>query len=160
MVGSRSVLEKASYGRRVLAVLIDWLVLLPGLVLLVIGAGVALATGGSEEPAGGAVAMLVGGALVAFGVGIWNQVVRQGKTGQTLGKSAMSISLVTVETGDVPGVGRCLGRVGLGYVLNVIPYMGTLIALADVLWPLWDEKGQRLVDKVVRTRVIAGKPNC
>ena len=32
------------------------------------------------------------------------------------------------------------------------------MCIRDSLWPLWDSKNQRLIDKVFRTRVMVGLP--
>ena len=42
-------------------------------------------------------------------------------------------------------------------VLNLVPYLGTLLGLyglLDVLWPLWEGKKQALHDKIARTNVV------
>ena len=36
--------------------------------------------------------------------------------------------------------------------------IGSAIQLIDLLWPLWDPKKQRLIDKVLKTRVVLGVP--
>lgn len=47
-------------------------------------------------------------------------------------------------------------------VLTTIGFVqgfGTVIQLIDILWPLWDSKNQRLIDKVLKTRVVVGQPS-
>ena len=34
--------------------------------------------------------------------------------------------------------------------------IGNVLQLIDILWPLWDSRNQRLIDKVFRTRVVVG----
>jgi uncharacterized RDD family membrane protein YckC len=125
----------ATWGDRVLARLIDTLVVLPGIILVVIGA----AAGG-----GGGAALAILGYLVVIGLGIWNEIVRQGRTGQTIGKQQMNIKLIREADGQVLGAGFCFVR-GIAHVLDGIPcYIG-------YLWPLWDAKKQTFADKVCGT---------
>ncbi|MEV8378582.1 RDD family protein [Kribbella sp. NPDC056861] len=86
-------------------------------------------------------------ALVAFGVGIWNVVIRQGQTGQTLGKTVVKIKLVEATTGQPVGPGKAFIR-QLTHILDgAACYVG-------YLWPLWDEKKQTFADKINDTLVV------
>ena len=155
---------KASYGQRFVANLLDsLLIFLPafvGVVVLLLLGVVNLETdtfgANNVEIVGvGAVLALVALGAAVVGLNIWNQVLRQGRTGQTLGKKAMGLRLVDVTTLEPVGYGRAFGRAALGWVLGIIPKIGGLLVLVDLLWPLWDKQGQRLIDKAVSSRVIS-----
>jgi uncharacterized RDD family membrane protein YckC len=125
----------ASWGERVAARLIDALVALPGIVFVILGAVV----GG-----GAGVGLLILGYLVILGIAIWNEFVRQGRTGQTVGKQQMHIKLIREADGQVLGAGFCFVR-SLAHIIDGIPcYLG-------YLWPLWDDKKQTFADKVCST---------
>ena len=77
---------------------------------------------------------------------IWN-MLRQGKTGQSIGKSAMGTYLVREADGQYIGGGLSIGR-SLLHILDVIP------CFVGLLWPLWDAKKQTFADKIVGTVVV------
>lgn len=125
----------ASWGERVAARLIDVLVTLPGFVVVILGV-----VAGS----GAGVALVILGYLVILGIGIWNEIIRQGRTGQTVGKTQMRIKLIRESDARVLGPGFCFVR-GIAHVIDGIPcYIG-------YLWPLWDDKKQTFADKVCGT---------
>ena len=139
----------ASWLSRVGANLLDGLVNFAVAIPLVLaGFAIMFATRdlGSPSPLG--IALLVVGYLAVFVFAIWNFVIRQGRKGQTLGKTWLHIKVVREANGDVPGVGLALGR----YLLQGILTAVTLYL--NVLWPLWDAKKQALHDKVCGTVVI------
>ena len=103
-------------------------------------------TGDGPSPLG--IALLILGYAAVFVFAIWNFVIRQGRKGQTLGKTWLHIKVVREANGDVPGVGLALGR----YLLQSI--LTTVTLYLNVLWPLWDAKNQALHDKVCNTVVI------
>ena len=153
--------DYASWLSRVGANLLDGLVnlavavplLVPGLVVLFGSAdptafdpATGAYTGAGPSPLG--IGLIIVGYIAVFVFAIWNFVIRQGRKGQTLGKSWMHIKVVREANGDVPGVGLALGR----YLLQGI--LTTLTLYLNVLWPLWDAKKQALHDKVCSTVVI------
>src|SRR5207244_6512242 len=74
-----------------------------------------------------------------------------GETGQTPGKRLVGTKLVSEATLQPVGVGVALGR----YFITIVGVLTYCIAnLIDALFPLWDPKKQRLVDKVFKTVVI------
>jgi uncharacterized RDD family membrane protein YckC len=91
--------------KRLIAALIDW-----GIVVgLVIAAFVlALVFGAISDALGVIVAIL--GYLAAIGFGIYNLVVTQGNTGQSIGKKMQAIKVVSEETGQPLGVGGAFIR--------------------------------------------------
>ncbi len=71
----------------------------------------------------------------------------EGKTGQTIGKKALSIRTVDARTGQPIGTGRAIGRF-FGYIISgLICYLG-------FLWALWDKDNQAWHDKIVTSRVV------
>jgi uncharacterized RDD family membrane protein YckC len=154
----------AGWGTRVLAMLIDSLVqligLVPyivGLILFVVGApdsGGYDGTVSDYRPAteGNTGLMVAGGALalvgfvLMFGIQIWNRAFRQGRTGQSVGKKAMGIKLVDERTGQPIGAGMSFVR-DLAHTLDGFFYLG-------YLWPLWDDKRQTFADKILTTVVV------
>ena len=78
---------------------------------------------------------------------LWNSIVRQGQTGQTIGKSRQKIKLISDKTGGPVGVGSAFLRYLIGGVLTSICYL-------DVLWPLFDEQKKRITDKILDFSVV------
>lgn len=87
------------------------------------------------------------GYILAIGFGIWNQFVRQGRTGQTIGKRIVGIRLVKEVTGQPLGGWLCFGRQLLHILDSIACYLGWL-------WPLWDSKRQTFADKLVSSVVV------
>ncbi len=77
----------------------------------------------------------------------WNFGIRQGRTGQSLGKQVLSIRVVRND-GLPLGTWLSIGRLLLFSVLT------SCTCYINALWPLWDERKQALHDKVVDTVVI------
>ncbi len=85
--------------------------------------------------------------LAAIGVAIWNQVFKQGQTGQSIGKGVVGIKLISEETGQPLGPLMTFVR-GIVHIVDALPcYVG-------FLWPLWDEKRQTVADKILNTIVV------
>jgi len=130
--------DYASWLQRVGGYLLDALVMLPFYILVGIGAAV----GG-----GGGAALTVVGYLGAVIFGIWNQIFRQGKTGQSLGKEWVGITLLSERDGQPIGPGMTFVR-ALAHIVDALPcYIG-------FLWPLWDKKRQTFADKLCKTVVV------
>jgi len=107
-----------------------------------IGIGNAISNGGSGSSIIGLLFTLIG-----LGVWIYNRIIQQGNTGQSWGKKAVGIKLITADTGQPVGPGKAFLR-ELTHILDGLPcYLG-------YLWPLWDEKKQTFADKINNTYVI------
>lgn len=96
------------------------------------------------------VALILG--LAALIWSIWYFGYRQGKTGLTPGKRVAGTKLINIETGTPPGGAKGLGR-------SIVPsalgsFSSGLYQLLDYLWPLWDDKNQRITDKMFSTQVV------
>jgi uncharacterized RDD family membrane protein YckC len=147
-VGGRAL---ASWPYRVGASLIDGVVssIVPALCYG-IAAGTsettvdAFGTPTSTPTALGTVLILVG-IVAQFAIWFWNRVWRQGRTGQSVGKSLLNIRLVKEATGGPAGIGLTFGR-EFAHILDAFFYIG-------YLWPLWDEKKQTFADKLCGTVV-------
>ena len=155
----------APWGKRVGAFVVDALTQVPFYVLIVIVAiathsshTATLGTSADGTPAtvevshgisgtGFALIGLIYVALVAFAV--WNIVIRQGRTGRSIGKSVLGIKLVKESTGDVAGAGLTFGR--------QVCHVADSFFMLGYLWPLWDDKRQTFADKICSTVVLDQK---
>ncbi|HWH29810.1 MAG TPA: RDD family protein [Mycobacteriales bacterium] len=133
--------QLASWGSRVGATLIDFLIVLAIMVAgLVLGAVFGIVSDGL----GGLVAVL--GYVAALGFYFW-QLWVQGETGQTIGKKQVGISLRREQDGGTVGGGLSIGRYFVHFVDAIPCYVG-------YLWPLWDDKKQTFADKILNTVVV------
>jgi uncharacterized RDD family membrane protein YckC len=130
--------DYASWLQRVGGYLLDILVLVPFYIVAAVGVGV----GG-----GGGALLAVIGYLGAIIFGLWNTIFRQGRTGRSLGKEWVGITLLRESDGQPIGAGSTFVR-AIAHILDAIPfYIG-------FLWPLWDKKRQTFADKVCSTVVV------
>jgi uncharacterized RDD family membrane protein YckC len=135
----------AEWTTRVGASLIDSMVQFPP-IAIGFGAGLAI-NGDSQEltPAAGT-AMVLGVALSGL-LWFWNRVIKQGRSGQSVGKRVTGLKIVSARTGETIGIGRTFIREICSYLINYLCFL-------NLLWPLWDAKQQTLHDKVVSDLVI------
>ncbi|MED5165928.1 MAG: RDD family protein [Actinomycetota bacterium] len=108
-----------------------------------------------------AVLLIVIGGVLILGWLIWGGWLfgyRQGVTGLTPGKRRLGIHLVDGDSGLVPGGAKGVGRWLIPGIVGGVQGIGSALQLIDILWPLWDAKNQRLIDKVFKTRVLVGSP--
>lgn len=127
--------QSAGVGPRAVAFLIDMTLTIIPLVVIVL------------QPSDVLIAVILG-AIVLLWLG--NQIVLQGITGQTVGKKLMNLILVDEVTGELPGVLKALGRFLIPAALN----SGCgLYWLIDYAWPLFDDRDQRLTDKIFKLTV-------
>jgi uncharacterized RDD family membrane protein YckC len=96
----------------------------------------------------GIVSVLLG-VVLTVAVWIWNPVVRQGRRGQSLGKQALGIRLVSAQTAQPIGAGAAFGR-EIVHVVDGVLYLG-------YLWPLWDARKQTFADKIVGSVVVRAR---
>jgi uncharacterized RDD family membrane protein YckC len=140
----------ANYGRRIGAFLVDILfAIVPATVLLVFGLTLLI---GTDNVGLGVMMLLLGGGWVLVG-GIWNKIFREGRTGQSIGKSMCSIALVDSTSGQPIGPGKAFVRELLTSVLSAVT--GGIFPIVDYLFPLWDSQHQRIIDKMVGTVVVS-----
>ena len=132
----------ASWIQRVGAYLIDAVILVPFWIL---AAAVGHGTGANGLPTLNAfyfIFLLLGFVLLAY-----NRWYLQGKTGQTWGKKALSIRLISEETGQPLGF-------GMTFVRDLAHIADSIICDIGYLFPLWDAKRQTLADKIMKTLVV------
>jgi uncharacterized RDD family membrane protein YckC len=142
----------ADWGPRVGALLIDCLI---ATVPVLIGYGALTANVLAREdnpypednPQWWAIILFLVGLVASIWLGLWNRVFRQGRTGQSVGKTALNIRLIDATTGEPIGAGRSFLRDFLSGIFNNACFL-------NLLWPLWDEQKQTWHDKVVNTYVV------
>ncbi|GAB7068722.1 RDD family protein [Mycobacterium hodleri] len=164
--GGRGALQYTPWLTRVLAWLVDWVpvAILSGIGSIVLftmqnveSACIVDDSGyqigdfcptGTNGPTGAAWAVYAVLEVVAVLYVIWNLGVKQGRTGSSIGKRVMKFKVVGEDTGQPVGVSKSLLREVVYVVAYALCFVPWLVA---VLFPLWDPKGQSLVDKVVKT---------
>ena len=164
---TESALEAAAWWTRGKAAIVDALIffaaLIAPMVLTIIGFVVAWDENRDEFDFTAASVLVVivglGLAVVVVVWGGWLFGYRQGITGLTPGKRRLRIRLVDADTDEVPGGAKGVGRWLVPFLIGFVQGFGTVIQLIDILWPLWDSKNQRLIDKVLKTRVVVGQPS-
>ena len=127
----------ASWITRVGAYLVD---ALPAWVLIGIGAAL-LGHGG----AGAAIGLIF--YLASLGWVGYNRWYRAGVTGQSLGKSATNVRMISEQTGQPIGG-------GMAFVRDLCHFVDAIICYVGFLFPLWDAKRQTLADKIISTVVV------
>ncbi|HXL20372.1 MAG TPA: RDD family protein, partial [Streptosporangiaceae bacterium] len=126
----------ANWWQRAGAHLIDWLPLVPGIVIWSVG---------NQNHLWYLVTI---GVFTTFPIWFYNRWYRQGKTGQSWGKRAMGLGLIGMS-GKNPIRGWEAAVRDLAHFLDfAIFYLGFLL-------PIVDPQRQTLADKVMRTVVIA-----
>lgn len=146
-------------GRRLLARLIDWFILFPGLGLIV-GGLLAVTVpengDGSDQMPGWAIAVLVLG--IFAGVYLY-EAAQLALWGATAGKRIMKLRVAPADAleGRLSaghGFGRAACYPMLFTVVGALPLIG-LVNTLNVLWQLWDRPlRQCLHDKMARTVVV------
>jgi uncharacterized RDD family membrane protein YckC len=128
----------ANWGQRFAGTLLDGLII--GVVpyaLMGIGAAVGKSAG---------MALVGIGYALLIGLAIW-QLIREGRTGQTVGKKVMNIRLISENTGQPLGV-------GMAFVRRIAHFLDSIACYLGWLWPAWDAKRQTFADKVCSSIVI------
>ena len=139
----------ASYGRRAGAFIIDsLLVWVPPFIIG--GIGIAFLFSEMARPVG-IVLMVIALFWIPVTV-IWNYVIKQGRTGQTFGKARVGIKLVKEETGQPIGGGYSCLRWFLAQLLGSIT--AGIFTIIDLIFPAFDDKNQRVLDKMLGTVVV------
>lgn len=153
----------ATFGQRVLALLVDALISMIGLIPMIIGIIMLVAAAPSElyvdeygmtqsDGGNGSVAVIGGlliglGVLLSIAISLWNRVFKMGRTGQSVGKKVIGLKLVDDKTGQPIGAGMCFLREIVSNVVNQVIYL-------SYLWMLWDDNKQTIADKAVHSTVV------
>jgi uncharacterized RDD family membrane protein YckC len=141
----------ASWRQRVRAGMIDFLPLIPGVILIFFGSldEETCNSDGSCYYTAANPRWLAWIGLAAFAaIKIYNRWYLQGTTGQSWGKRAVHLKLVRLSDKQPIGAYAAFSR-GLAHLLDILT-LGI-----GYLFPLWDARRQTLADKVVKTIVIS-----
>jgi uncharacterized RDD family membrane protein YckC len=152
--------QLASWGSRVAAQVIDWIVL-PAVILFILIVGGAVGITGDDDSGWWAVvgAFILYFVLLAALLLLYAPLLmmRSGKhNGQTLGKQLIGITVVR-DNGEPMGFGWSALRevvvkgLAVGIASSIIPVIPWLL---DNLWPLWDDENRALHDMAVQTHVV------
>ncbi len=129
--------QLADWITRVLATLIDGVLLVPLYIVAIVLAQVATVLG-----------LLV--YLVIIAAALYFQYLT-GSTGASPGKRLMGIKVVKEIDGQVIGGGMGIARSFIHIIDGIPCYLG-------YFWPLWDAKKQTFTDKIMSTVVLANQP--
>ncbi|CAN5525293.1 hypothetical protein BH20ACT23_BH20ACT23_13830 [soil metagenome] len=148
---------RANFGQRLLAYILDFIITAVPLVIIfgLLGGFDPDNYSNSGEVTGGPLADgALGITLVGVAVSIAYFTLLEGtNSGQTLGKKALSIRVISQQTGGPIGYGRALGRNAVRTLPTQVPVIGWIWGLLDALWMLWDKEKQTLHDKASKTVV-------
>ena len=78
---------------------------------------------------------------------VYNWIIRQGSTGQTMGKKSLGIAVLGADTRQPVGGGLTFVR-QLAHILDAMP------CFIGYLWPIWDDQKRTFADMVMSTRVV------
>lgn len=151
--GGVAALRLAQPSQRLIAFAIDYGLSIAPVPLIVLGFAFSDAVGGT---------LILLSILFFFGFWTWNRAIRQGSRGQSIGKAQQRVRLVADSTGQPVGVGVGFARVlipfgalaGLWMLTFLFLGIGVFLILIDYLWPFWDRDNKRLVDKILKCRVV------
>jgi uncharacterized RDD family membrane protein YckC len=133
--------ELADWGQRALGYLVDAAF---GIGVVIVGFILAAIIGAVVHGLG--ILILFVAYIASFAYWI-TQLIKQGRTGQTVGKKVVGLKLIYENTGQTVGGGTSVIRAIAHFVDSLICYIGWL-------FPLWDAKRQTIADKIVGTVVV------
>lgn len=139
----QTALEYASWWSRVVALIVDVVLLFLVVTIVIAVLGIGPTRAGSVPVAAYAVSFVLSAAYFSFTAG--------GSSGQTLGYRMMGMRVRDERSGGPIGVWRAFLRYlfrSVLYLLLVIP------GLVNDLFPLWDARRQTLADKVFHSVVV------
>lgn len=143
----------AGVGQRVVARLIDAVIMIP-ILLIFVGGAIAKGIDGDGSP--NTAALFVGG-LVATAIGGIYEVLMVKTYGATIGKKVMKIRVARLSDGAIPDMTTSVKR-WLPGVVGVVPKVGgplsSLILIASLVLVFTDAKRQSVNDKFANTVVI------
>lgn len=121
---------RAGFWRRFVAALLD------GIIIGVVGGIIGAILGGGN--AGDGIGVLLGLLYYTY---------FEGSTGQTLGKKALGIRVISLEGGGSIGYGRA-------FIRYIGRYVSGIVLLLGYLWMLWDKEKQTWHDKFAGSVVV------
>ncbi|MBO0815891.1 MAG: RDD family protein [Actinobacteria bacterium] len=86
-------------------------------------------------------------AIASLAWWIYNRCIQAGRTGQSLGKRALHMRLISDRTGEPIGGGMAFAR-------DICHILDSLACYIGWLFPLWDAKRQTFADKIISTVVV------
>jgi uncharacterized RDD family membrane protein YckC len=144
-------LTPAGFGERTAAAFVDL-----GISIGVFGLSIWIATilfaiGGTGPVVAGVLLILVGIAAALLQTSVL--MARDGeRNGQSIGKQALDVRVVTNEGGPV-GLGTCLVREVAVKEFGTVITVGLFLPV-DYLWPLFDDEDRAIHDIVAETRLV------
>jgi uncharacterized RDD family membrane protein YckC len=143
-VGGGGMPPLATSGQRFLARLIDLGIFVVLFIVLWVALGVSASDTGS---------LLLLELLVGGGAFLYEGLMLSG-TGQTVGKKVMSIRVARLADGAAPGNAAWV-RAAVYSFIGVVPCVGFILSLVNVLWHLWDKPYRQCWhDKAAKTVVV------
>ncbi len=130
-------------GRRILAIIVDGLVLSIPFMLISSLFRTTPAGGGNVSTSGSVLAALIG-----FVIFLLYFILLEGYLGQTVGKMLLGIKVIREDTDDVPGLGAAAVRNVLRIIDGLFAYLVGFVAI------LASAKRQRLGDMAAHTLVV------
>ena len=130
--GNAPAANYANWAQRVGAYLID---VIPAFLIEIIGIAAHVTV------------LTILGFLIGLGITIYNRWIQAGRTGQSWGKKALNLKLVSASTGQPIGAGMAFAR-------DICHILDSLACYIGWLWPLWDSKRQTFADKILSTVVV------
>jgi uncharacterized RDD family membrane protein YckC len=144
-------LDMASIGRRFVASFIDGLIVVLPMMVLAFLVLLPLGLAGAEEDAVPPPLAIMANLFVSLGaaaVYILYEGLMLASGGQTVGKKAMKVKVVTAEGGDIT-TGQAWGRAASRQILGIVPCLG----LIDYLVAFGQER-TTIHDMMAKTRVV------
>lgn len=131
----------AGFWRRLLAVILDGIVVsIPANIFAaILGSGLIVTDGGIHFRFGSGLQAIFFIVYEALLIAYWN--------GQTIGKKAMGIRVVSKGGAPV--------SVGMAFVRSIMKIVSGMALLLGYLWMLWDPNRQTWHDKVAETYVVS-----
>lgn len=151
--------EYAHWGLRAGALVIDAIIIgiIPVILIIAGGAMAAGSTNCTTDPVTGAVSCDTSGSgaggllvILAYLIGAVGGLLLcflEGKSGQTLGRKALKITLVRESDGMPLGF-------GMAFVRRLAHFLDSIACYLGWLWPIWDDKKQTFADKVTSSVVM------
>lgn len=156
-LGNGQVRTLASPGKRLVARIIDFILLIVAAMILFalgVGGSAALGSSGSDAGAGAAILAFLSTMLIIIVLTIAYEVTLTAIRGQTVGKMAMGIRVARADNGDIPGWGKSIIRWALPNLMCLIPFLGWIGGLLTYVSLTWDDRRQGWHDKAGATVVV------
>jgi len=144
----------ATWGNRALGYIVDFLLVGVGMAILYFFAaaslsGVARLAGGHGAAAGMCCMFILLFPVATLLVGLYNSVYLIAERGYSIGQGVVHVKVVDAA-GNLLTQGTAFVRLIVRAAMGFIPFLPAL----DLLWPLWDPRGQTLHDKAVNCYVV------